>query len=305
MNKELPNFFIVGAPKCGTTALSRYLGEHTHVFMSQPKEPYYFADDFPRLKEVLSGIDTYEKYMNLFRTVSDEHIAVGEASTVYLFSSKALKNIRNFNPEARIIAMVRNPVELVYSFHSQLLRFCIEDEKDFEAAWRLQEARRSGQYLPPRCLDEKLLQYAEWGKLGDQVERLLRIFSSEQVKIIVFDDFVDDTQATYNSVLAFLNVPSNNRTQFPRVNANARYRFPQIKMFFLKLRRQTWYKDLAKRVKAVVDLHPYRWFNRLNKVEVERDHILREFRQELVAGFRADIDKLSRLIDRDLDHWLK
>ncbi len=305
MTNKIPNFFIVGAPKCGTTALSRYLGEHPNIFMSSPKEPYYFADDFPDMKKVLSGIDTYEKYVDIFRDVGKEHLAVGEASTNYLFSSSALRNVHHFNPEARIIVMVRNPVELVQSFHSQILGFLNEDEKDFETAWRLQDSRKSGQNLPRNCLDAKLLQYAEWGKLGEQVERLFDVFDPGQVKVIVFDDLIANTRIIFDDVLSFLQVPSDNRVQFPRVNANARYRFPKLALRLLKLRRSLWYKRMAEKIKAVVNIHPYRWFSQIHRVQVKRQSISDELGSELVAEFRDDVKKLSNLIDVNLDHWME
>ena len=140
-----PNFFIVGAPKCGTTALYEYLRPHPNIFMSEVKEPHFFAKDFgayPRIK-------TLREYNAIFAGSTEEHLRVGEASVYYLRSSVAIANIHEFNPEARLIAMFRNPVEMVHSFHSQLLYISEETVADFETAWRLQERRSRGLDLPP------------------------------------------------------------------------------------------------------------------------------------------------------------
>ena len=128
-----PNFFIVGAPKCGTTALYRYLRLHPNIYMPAKKEPHFFAQDlgsYPAIK-------TMDQYSALFAGAEPRHTGIGEASVYYLRSTVAIPNIRAFNPEARLIAMFRNPVEMVHSFHSQLLYWSEESVTDFEAAWRL------------------------------------------------------------------------------------------------------------------------------------------------------------------------
>ena len=107
----IPNFFIVGAPKCGTTALCEYLKYHPNVFMSTPKEPHYFAEDFERYRHV----KTEDKYLALFGDCNDRHLMIGEASVFYLRSTRAVSLIRDFNPDAKIIVMLRNPVDMVYS----------------------------------------------------------------------------------------------------------------------------------------------------------------------------------------------
>ena len=182
--------------------------------MSRAKEPWYFAHDYPRFRS------TMEDYLALFRKADDGHLAVGEASSIYLRSAVALPGVKEFCPEARIIAIVRNPVDLAYSFHSQQISSLNEDEPDFERAWRLQEARRLGRAIPRLCREPRQLQYAGVARLGEQVERLLSVFDPRQVKIVVFDDLAADTRSVYEDVLHFLGVPSDGRTDFPRVNAN-------------------------------------------------------------------------------------
>ena len=138
-----PNFFILGAPKCGTTALSEYLREHPRAFVSQPKEPHYFCGDFDYY--YAPGQRSEEHYLRLFDAATDDHLAVGEASVWYLYSADAARNIAAFDPATRVIVMLRNPVDLVPSLHSQLLYMLDEDEPDPARAWELQEARRRGE----------------------------------------------------------------------------------------------------------------------------------------------------------------
>lgn len=206
-----PNFFIVGAPKCGTTALYEYLRPHPSIFMPRHKEPHYFASDlgtYPFIK-------TLDDYRRLFDGAGPQHLRVGEASVYYLRSATAIANIRAFNPDAKLIAMFRNPVEMVHSLHSQLLYVAEENESDFEAAWRLQERRRQGEALPPGSRGGFLVQYFEVGQFGTQVQRVLSHFPRDQVKLILFDDFAASPQAVYDDVIAFLGIPHDGRSEFP------------------------------------------------------------------------------------------
>ena len=111
--------------------------------------------------------------------------------------------------------MFRNPVEMLHSFHAQLLYVAEESESDFETAWRLQEQRSRGIGLPPRSRGAFLVQYRELGRFGTQTERLLSIFPREQVKLILYDDFAASPQAVYDDVIEFLGIPHDGRTEFP------------------------------------------------------------------------------------------
>src|SRR5262249_20365906 len=136
-----PNFFIVGAPKCGTTSMANYLSWHPRIFVSAVKEPHYFARHTwrnPNDRLIPSYRNSLEHYLKLFQDVPEDSLAVGEASVRYLMNRKSLEEIAEFAPDARIIAMLRNPVDLAYSLHSELLKHYMEDVEDFEKAWGLQ-----------------------------------------------------------------------------------------------------------------------------------------------------------------------
>jgi hypothetical protein len=296
-----PNFFIVGAPKCGTTALYEYLRPHPNIFMSALKEPHFFAKDlgtYPRIK-------TLEDYTGLFAESTPEHLRVGEASVYYLRSSVAIANIREFNPEAKIIAMFRNPVDMVHSLHSQLLYWSEEIEPDFEAAWRLQEGRSQGRQLPPHSRGAFLLQYAQVGRFGSQAERVLSVFPKAQVKLILYDDFTASPRRVYDDVIDFLGVPHDRRNEFPRINENKRARLSWLGNFFRKpppalrsafrgLKRVVGEESLSTVKKKAVNL---------NTVKARRQPLSPEFRAELVETFRNEVALLSRLMQRDLSHW--
>ena len=297
-----PNFFIVGAPKCGTTALYEYLRPHPNVFMPEVKEPHFFAKDlgtYPRIK-------TDEEYAGLFAAATDQHLRIGEASVYYLRSSVAIPNIRQFNPEAKIIAMFRNPVDMVASMHAQLLYWSEETVADFEEAWRLQDRRRQGHDIPRRSRGAFLLQYGEVGRFGTQVQRLLATFPRSQVKLILYDDFAASPQAVYDDVIAFLELPHDGRTEFPRINENKRVRLPWLRNFYRKppppLRRA------VQRIKQVIGSDAVSSVKErivsANTVWEGREPLSPPFRAELVEAFRPEVELLSRLVGRDLSHWV-
>jgi hypothetical protein len=296
-----PNFFIVGAPKCGTTALYEYLRPHPNIFMSAIKEPHFFAKDlggYPRIK-------TLQEYTDMFAGSTPDHLRTGEASVYYLRSAVAIANIREFNPEARLIAMFRNPVDMVHSLHSHLLYVGQENEADFEKAWRLQERRSQGLDLPLRSRGAFLVQYAEVGRLGSQTERLLSIFPREQVRLILYDDFAASPKQVYDEVIDFLGIPHDHRTDFRRINESKRAKLgwlghfarnppPMLRNAMRRLKQAVGAEGITAVKQKIVDL---------NTVKERRQPMSPEFRAELVEAFRDEIALLSRLVNRDLSHW--
>ena len=184
MKNLKPNFFIVGAPKCGTTSLSVYLSQHPEILISDPKEPHHFSTDIEN-----GGIRDLSKYLTCF-TNKNNPKAIGDASTLYLYSKVAISNILEFNKDAKFIVMLRNPLEVAFSFHQLALKVFSETETNFEKAWHLQEDRAMGNNVPNGCPDFKLLLYGEIAKFGFQVERSLSKINRERVHFIYFEDFV-------------------------------------------------------------------------------------------------------------------
>ena len=299
---QRPNFFVVGAPKCGTTALYEYLRPHPNIFMPDVKEPHFFAKDFgtyPRIK-------TMEEYREIFAHSADQHLRVGEASVYYLRSSVAISNIRDFNPAAKLIAMLRNPVDMIHSFHSQLLYVGEENVSEFETAWRLQERRSRGLDLPPGIRSPLLVQYAEMGRFGTQTERLLSLFPPSQVKMILYDDFAVSAKKVYDEVIDFLEVPHDGRAEFPRINENKKARMSWLGQFSRKPPAgvREVYQTIKQRVgPRKVDAVKRKVVN-LNTVKERRRPLSPAFRAELVATFQDEVALLGRLLNRDLSHWV-
>jgi hypothetical protein len=298
-----PNFFIVGAPKCGTTALSEYLREHPRAFVTQPKEPHFFSRDFPYY--YAPGQATLEHYLQLYEAAPADAIALGEASVWYLYSREAIRRIHEFAQDARIIAMVRNPVELVPSLHSQMRYMQDEDQPDPERAWELQAEREQGRSLPRTCRVPEFLQYGKAAKLGEQVRRLLDLVPRDRVKIVVFDDFRADTRAVYAEVLDFLGLPDDGRREFPTVNPNKQHRAEAIAR--LTQRPPRTLVRVANAVKRVTGIQRFGVLDRLrrsNRRTATRREISPAFEARLKDYFREDVELLGTLIERDLGHWV-
>jgi hypothetical protein len=298
-----PGFFIVGAPKCGTTALSEYLRGHPQVFMSQPKEPHYFCTDFDYYYR--PGEATLEHYLELFADAGQGHDAVGEASVWYLYSQQAVPGILEFSPNARIIVMVRNPVELVPSLHSQLRYSLDEDEPDVRRAWELQGDRAAGRNVPSTCRVPQFLQYRAAASLGSQLQRLYDHASKDQVEVIVFDDLRSDARAVYTRTLDFLGIDDDGRANFPRVNANKAHRGGLLAR--MTQRPPAPLVVAARSVKRVTGMERLGVLSRVrstNRVEAERAAIDAELSEELGRAFADDIGLLSELLGRDLSHWV-
>ena len=159
-----PNCFIVGGPRCGTTALYSYLKSHPQICMSDIKEPNYFSDDLgPQLRRCT----TEEQYLANFSGLGEHHTVVGEATVFYLYSKVAIPSIRKFNPDAKLIAMFRDPVEMLYSVHSYFIYEFYIDKKDFVTAWNSQAALTQENPLASRHMELPFLHYRELATFGE------------------------------------------------------------------------------------------------------------------------------------------
>ena len=298
---ERPHFFIVGAPKCGTTALASYLRAHPRIFLSPVKEPNYFCLDAPGLRV----IDRPDSYGRLFASARPDQLC-GEASTAYLFSNAAVPAILKASPAARIIVLVRDPVDMVLSHHSQKVYNFEENEPDFETAWRLSAERARGRKVATDCRAPKYLDYRAIGRLGEQVRRLKTLVPESQLHTIVFDDLRADPGAVYRKTLAFLGVAADGKDVFPVVNARKTNAWPALARLLkrppapirsLKLAAKRAFPAQTKAIGSVV--------HGLNQRPQQRRPLAEPVRREMAAAFEDDVALLGELLNRDLSHWCK
>jgi hypothetical protein len=269
---------------------------HPNVYFSPIKEPRFFCTDFQDYS--YSGASAQKDYLALFEAASDAHLAIGEGTARYLYSNEAVPRILDFNPNARLIAMVRNPIAMVQSVHARGVYEAIENVMDFETAWRLQDSRRAGRHIPALCRDPQMLLYGDRCLLGAQLEKAYNVVPKEQLLVIVFDDFRRNPKRVYERVLAFLGVPSDGRAAFPVINANQGYRSPRLQRLMLLL-------GSVKRAMGIQrGLGIHRRLFGFNIKSKARPTLHSELRAELCDYFSPDVEKLSSLLDRDLSHWI-
>lgn len=304
MARNIPNLFIIGAPKCGTTALSQFLSEHPNVFFSDPKEPFFLCEDYPHLKEQ-HFLESESDYLALFDgAIPGQHTVIAEGSTNYLRSERAVQNAIDLNPEAKFIVLLRNPVDVAHGFHMEQLFARNEDVKDFEAAWNLQETRARGNQVPDACRAPEFLQYRAVAMFADQVRRFYDIVPEAQRLTLLQEDMRRDTKAVYERTLAFLSLPPDGREVFQTVNSSHNHRFEWLGDLVLSppklLQPAVWHVRgyLRRRKPPAIE-----WLKKNLRVRSERPKLSPEFRRQLEDEFKSDIAELEMLIGRDLSHW--
>jgi len=287
-----PNFFILGAPKCGTTALAEWLGAHPNILMSSYKEPHFFNTDDRRL------VDTMEHYEHFFRGAGPQHRAIGEASVWYLSSAQAVPGILRYQPDARFIAMLRNPVDMAPALHAEMIFTGMENEGDFAKAWGLQEERRAGQMIPASCLVPRRLLYGEACLLGAQLDRLLALVPAKRVLTVLLDDLQRDARHQYLRVLSFLEVSDDGRSDFVVRNASKIRRWP----FLIKLSHAITIVRHQLDIQGGLGL--WRRIDALNRIERRRQSLSPTLKAQLKEYFAPDVMRLSRLLGINLGTWL-
>ncbi len=305
----MPNFLMIGAAKSGTTTLYEYLKSHPQVYMSDPKEPYFFAMEDKEINFHGPGDNAYahreiinklEEYKALFEGVQDE-IAIGEASAFYLYSKQAADKIKHYIPNVKLIAVLRNPVDRAYSSYKHMMRDMREEVSSFESALSA-EARRIQEGWYP------IWHYTQAGFYYDNLRYYYDLFPAENIRVYLNEDLRKDPSGVAASLFEFLGVDSHYHLEAEE-NYNVSY-IPELKALqsvrkFL-LSRDSTIKNVFKpflpeafRQRMVQGVTSY-----IEKVNVKRTPMAAETRQELVELFASDIEKLETLINRDLSAWL-
>jgi Sulfotransferase family len=222
---RVPDFFIVGHPKCGTTALYEALRRHPQIFMPRGKEPWFFAAELHvRTPPRPEGTPrTLEDYMTLFADAEPWQIA-GEATALYLWSRTAAASIAEVQPAARIIAILREPASFLRSLHLQFVQTHVETEGDLRRALSLEDERRQGRSIPRHSYWPQALLYSEHVRYVEQLRRYHAQFPAENVLVLIYDDFRADNEGTVRTVLRFLGVDDTVPIDVPQANPTVRAR---------------------------------------------------------------------------------
>jgi Sulfotransferase family len=296
----MPNFLVLGTTKSGTTSLNNYLDQHPDIYMSPVKEPRFFAFegetlDFvgPRSQIInTSSITDLNRYSALFQGAQNEK-AIGEASALYLFVEKAAQSIHRHIPDARLIAILRNPVDRAYSQFLHNVRDGYEDSNSFLEALQQDESRQQRRWEPG-------LYYIPWGFYSVQLQRYFQLFDKQQIKIIMYEDFENNLKSTIGEIFRFLKVDD---TFVPEMSA--RYNvsgLPKSRTIHTLLTNLPWLAGLAK---SVVPHKARRRVMDVRNRNLAKPGIPEDARKYLCDIYRRDVLDLQELIQRDLTTWLQ
>jgi hypothetical protein len=310
-DRRLPEFFIVGHGKSGTTSLHEMLRRNPRIYMPHLKEPRYLASDMrPRAgfedgpREV-GYPKTLEEYLALFDEAKPEQ-RVGEATTTYLWSRTAADSIADLQPDARIIAILREPASFLRSLHLTFVKGRNETVKDLRKAMSLEAARRNGRHIPRRSHRPQLLLYSEHVRYMEQLRRYRARFSPERILVLIYDDFRADNDATVREVLRFLDVEEDLQLDVVKANmTTSTVRSYQVKDLVHAV--STGRNPLARPVKATVKALTTRQLRRGAIGTIQRRVVVTEppppdqaFMTELRRRFKPEVLALSEYLDRDL-----
>jgi hypothetical protein len=281
------------------------LTEHPEIFMAK-KEQHYFGSDLASFWPQ----PTAEQYFASFAG-SEGARRRGEASGWYLLSERAAAEIHTYRPDARIIAMFRNPVEMLPSLHSQFLYDEFEELSDFSEALAAEEDRRRGERIPVSAREDvRRLLYRDLVRFDEQLLRYLERFGPDRVHVILFDDLVRDPGRTYAEVAEFLGVDATCVPAFRVMNPQKRIRSRGVQHLISQIVDDS---SLIRRIGArVIPVHSARSallghgvpaLDRINTSYAAREPGEPALRRELANAARGSVGRLGELLDRDLSHW--
>jgi hypothetical protein len=298
-----PTFLVIGAYKSGTTSVHHYLAQHPQVFVPRRKEPNYFAFGDVSVAvgtgaparpatphpAAATSVTRREDYVRLFDGVAGEP-AVGEVSPEYLVNERACDAIRRELPDARLVAVLRDPVQRAWSDYLMYRRDGLEPAEDFGRALDEQEERRR-QGAPTAW-------YVESGLYGRQLARYYDAFPAEQISVHLFDDLVRDPDGTMAAVTTFLGVDPVPLRTVDQLNASG---VPRNRALAAVLRSRRW---LGPALKAVLPDRLRPGLERVVQRGLDRPAIAPEHRARLIETYQDDVALLGRLTGRDLSSWL-
>lgn len=298
----MPNFLIIGAPKAGTTSIYRYLKQHPQIYMSPAKEPRFFAFegetlDFRGLGDekeadfIVTDIDAYRK---LFKKVTNQ-VAIGEASTSYLYIAKSVERIKYYIPKAKLIAILRDPAERAYSNYLHLLKQEREPLTDFAEALAQEEKRIQNNWW-------SFWHYKHQGLYYVQMKRYYEAFEKSQIKVYLYEDLNNNPIGMLKDMLGFLQIDD---TFTPDISEKVRQapRLPKNKALESFLNQPHPVKSILSPL-LPTSLRD-KLVNKIRYLNRGKPKLSTAVRKQLIEFYREDILQLQDVIGRDLSQWLK
>ncbi|MFD1343970.1 sulfotransferase [Litorisediminicola beolgyonensis] len=296
---KYPNLFIPGAPKCGTTSLAYYLGQHPDIFAPLIKEPAFFGSDLNAARPRIS----LESYLDLYKEWKEETVAF-DASTHYFSAKRAAAEIAEAAPEARAVIMVRNPVEATYSMYHQLVFNGAEQPNSFEESLDAESGRTTNAEVNRFAYSQNFL-YSKIFSFDENIKRFEFCLGKERVRVVLLDDLKE------NPIEQIVNI-----CNWLEIKVAPVYKFDLSKKNEAKTVRIRWLNTIANYPPAWIGNFTKPIFSKKSRVGVrtflgryntktsKNPPMHAETRRRLVNHYTPEIEKLSRRLDRDLSHWL-
>jgi hypothetical protein len=303
---RIPDFFIVGQPKSGTTALYEMLRRHPQIYMPSGKEPWFMATELHvRTPPRPGGTPrTLEEYLALFDGARPDQ-RVGEATALYLWSRTAAGRIADVQPAAKIIAILREPASFLRSLHLQFVQTNVETENDLRKALSLEDARRAGRRVPRHSYWPQALLYSDHVRYVEQLRRYHALFPPEQMHVLIYDDFRRDNKEIVREVLRFLEV--DDLSPIEVIEANPTVRARSQRLHHLVNATSVGHGPISRGVKSVVKALTSRRLRRRALQVAQRRVVFGDpgppdesLMLELRRRFKPEVVALSEYLDRDL-----
>ena len=300
IKKKIPNLFIVGSAKAGTTSLYNYLKCHPDIYMCPIQDIAYFCTDIHKKSDLYHKKKKYypyrtkKSYLNLFKK---NRKVIGEVSRTYLISHDAPKKIYKFNQDAKIIILIREPIQMLYALHSIYLYYQNETICDFEKALKAEKERKKGKMIPPRVGFPGALYYSEIAKTSKYIKKYYKYFPKKQIMLILFDDLKKNPNKILNKVYEFLDVKPMNLKKFKTYNKNKKIRFVKIQSFIYTSHIK---KKIRKLLPNSVKTNAKKIILNLISKNVKRPSLRKDLKRTLKKKFKKEVKALSGLLDIDL-----
>lgn len=297
MNQDLksiakPNFFFVGHTRSGTTSLKEELDQHPEIYFYYPKSwkkpngPFGFESSFKN----------EEEFLEEFRGVKEKRI--GQKRGDYLSCPWAAEKIKKFSPDAKIIMILRNPIDVMYSLHATMLyRETIEDIEDFEEALKMEKERKEkyGYKVIPNKYHPHML-YRETVRYPQQVKRYFELFGERNVKVIIFDEYIKNKSVILKDILKFLDVDEN--FEIKHVNTNAGRKYRSRKIHSAMMQNKFGIRGVLRNIPGIAKI-----YRKINNSEFKRNPLDPNLKKSLQIDLKNEIDELSLMLKKDLSYW--
>lgn len=314
-----PSFaFIVGAPRCGTTTLASFLRQHPDICFSSVKEPHYFTQfNLSELSDRELAERVEHDYLDRYFDHCQAEKIKAEGSVTYLYAPENMEPVLRLWPDAKFIIALRDPLAMLPSLHARLLVTGDENIPDFKRAWATIPDRANGKAIPRTAIDPRFLQYDAAGALGSRVEQFFRAVGRDRCHVVLFDDLANDPATTYRDLCGFLGIEPWPSTKLKQRRKHMTFRYGWLQRLLkrppkpvrtilagekFRKREKNLGAGEGPAIKAVFKLRKrlLDW----NKVPAKRENLDEQVREEIIDRLRDEVILLSRIMDRDLSHWL-